>query len=159
MIKSDILATIVGCLQLRLPTISGRNFTRQGTLAPEECRREAVHWIVRTGAQWRELLPSVFKRFRSLGHMFKQFAQDPDMQLMPDSTVCPYERSGRVKKGGPQQEQCLGSRGGFSDPSPLESHIDRGWPMAQAESPCDYDAVIAAKGIPTRCASCSQANR
>ena len=70
-------------------------------------------------------------------------------------------RSGRVKKGGPQQEQCLGrSRGGFS--SKIHLLVDAlGFPlkfiltggerhdMTQAEAllaPFDYDAVIADKG-------------
>ena len=70
-------------------------------------------------------------------------------------------RSGRVKKGGPQQVQCLGrSRGGFS--SKIHLLVDAlGFPlkfiltggerhdMSQAESlpaPFDFDAVIADKG-------------
>jgi len=70
-------------------------------------------------------------------------------------------RRGRVKKGGPQQEQCLGrSRGGFSSKNHLLVEA-LGFPlkfiltgverhdMTQAESllpPFDFDAVIADKG-------------
>ena len=83
--------------------------------------------------------------------------------VMPAAHSCtrPSVRSGRVKKGGPQHEQCLGrSRGGFS--SKIHLLVDAlGFPltfiltggerhdMSQAESllaPFHYDAVIADKG-------------
>lgn len=81
-------------------------FLRQcpGVYAGKEadCRRfiDGVHWIMRTGAQWRELPEkygnwnSVYKRFArwcSTGvweKMHHHFADDPDMEnLILDSTV------------------------------------------------------------------------
>ena len=68
----------------------------------DACRRfvEGVHWILRSGSQWRELPErygrwnSVYKRFARWeeqnvwAEMHAHFAQDPDMEsVLLDSTV------------------------------------------------------------------------
>ena len=87
-----------------------------------------VFWIMRTGAQWREL-PKKYGRYRSVHKRYDQwslkgvwtqmleyFSQDADREwIMLDSTVVrAHPCCVGVKKGTQEQEGLGRSRGGFS---------------------------------------------
>jgi transposase len=86
----------------------------------QKCRRfvEAVLWLTRTGAQWREIPQerfgnwnSIYKRYarwcekRIWRQMHEYFAQDADLEyLIPDSTLIrahPCAAGAPGEKGGP----------------------------------------------------------
>ena len=97
-----------------------------------KCRTfvDAVHWIMRTGAQWRDLpgefgkWNTIFKHFARWSdkgvwsNLHEHFIEEPDIEwLLIDSTVTRAHPSaaGAPKKNGGQTEQALGkSVGGFS---------------------------------------------
>ena len=152
------------------------NTKEEEMYAGKGCRHflAAVHWILRTGAQRRELPAdlgkrnTVFKRnacWQENGvwaDMLEQFAQDPDMAaVMPDSACISAHTcaAGRSRKGA--VSICPGrSRGGFSSKIHLLVNA-LGFPltfiltggerldMSKAESllaPFHFDAVIADRG-------------
>lgn len=98
----------------------------------DKCRIfvDAVHWIMRTGAQWRDLPDelgkwnTIYKRFAGWSdkgvwsNLHEYFIEEPDMEwLLIDSTVTRAHpcAAGAPKKNGGQAEQALGrSVGGFS---------------------------------------------
>ena len=137
---------------------------------------EAVYWIMRTGAPWRDLPAefgkwnSVFNRYADWAdkdvwpQMMAHFSDDPDMEwLLLDSTIVRAHpcAAGAPKKNGGQTQQALGrSRGGFSTKihvntdalgNPLRLLLTGG---QASDSPqaipllegFDFDAVIADRG-------------
>ena len=74
---------------------------------------EAVFWIARTGAPWRDLPPgfgnwnTIYRRFRDWARagvferIFKAVSDEPDMEMaMVDATIVKVHRAGQGSKGG-----------------------------------------------------------
>ena len=74
---------------------------------------EAVFWIARTGAPWRDLPPAfgkwntICRRFRDWARagvferIFNALSDDPDMEMaMTDGTIVKVHRHGQGSKGG-----------------------------------------------------------
>lgn len=95
------------------PFCQGKSTDRGRTGRDTRLFVEAVLWIVRTGAQWRELPEefgkwnTVFKRFRRwvegdvFYRMFKALSSDSDFEYtMIDGSIIKVHRSGQGAKGG-----------------------------------------------------------
>lgn len=74
---------------------------------------EAVFWVARTGAPWRDLPAgfgnwnTVYRRFRDwaragvFDRIFNALSDEPDMEMaMVDATIVKVHRSGQGSKGG-----------------------------------------------------------
>jgi transposase len=74
---------------------------------------EAVFWIARTGAPWRDLPPgfgkwnTIYRRFRDwaragvFDRIFNAVSDEPDMEMaMIDATIVKVHRAGQGSKGG-----------------------------------------------------------
>jgi len=95
------------------PLCLGRTDTRGSTGRDNRLFLEAVLWIARTDAPWRDLPPefgnwnSTFKRFRRwvkadvFKRIFDALSGDPDMEYaMIDATIVKVHRHGQGAKGG-----------------------------------------------------------
>jgi len=89
---------------------------------------EAVYWIMRTGAQWREL-PSCYGKWNSIFARFNSWSksnvwqdlnnyciEDPDLEyVMIDATIIRAHACASGYKKGQQEQEALGrSKGGFT---------------------------------------------
>ena len=95
------------------PLLPGKAGDPGRTAADNRLFLEAVFWIARTGAPWRDLDPkfglwnSVFRRFRRWAKkgvfesLFKQLSPDPDFEYaMIDGTIVRVHQHGTGARGG-----------------------------------------------------------
>ena len=99
--------------ELIAPHCLGRDDTRGSTGRDNRLFLEAVLWIVRTDAPWRDLPAefgnwnSTFRRFRRwvqadvFKRIFDALSEEPDMEyVMVDATIVKVHRHGMGAKGG-----------------------------------------------------------
>ena len=135
----------------------------------KKCKKfmEAVYWMLRTGAQWREL-PSkyghwntVFKRFDAWSKkdiwraLHISCIEDPDMEsIMIDATIVRAHACASGYKKGQQESQGLGrSKGGFT--SKIHAKVDAlGNPLKFINTPGQRSDMTQAEALTRDAKNC-----
>ena len=140
--------------------------------AHTRCFLDAVHWILRTGSQWRALPAhlgnwnSIYRRFRRWSargifqDIFDEFSRNADYEwLLIDSTTVRAHMSaaGAPKTSGGQQAQSFGrGRGGFSTKVHIKTDA-LGLPLELALTPGNRGDMIGVWMVLEPEDSCAQA--